>query len=82
MIIKQLESLRKRYEECNSNGHLKPDKENNYCNNCYRHLDYNLIEFYLAPNTPQPKRKIKKSIKRQMRIDYFNGLEKVVEEGN
>ena len=38
-MIKRIE-LMKRYKECDSKGHIIPDEENNYCNHCFRHLNY------------------------------------------
>ncbi len=35
-----IEILNKRYTECDSQGHLKPKKRKNFCDHCYRHLEY------------------------------------------
>ena len=49
MVILE-EMLYERYEECDSQGHLKPNQETNFCNYCYRNLTgetVNNIEFGL-----------------------------------
>jgi hypothetical protein len=38
------EILRRRYEECDSQGHLEPLEAKNICNYCYRHLEYEISE--------------------------------------
>ena len=78
MILEKIEKLRKRYNECNSQGHLKLDKQNNYCNHCYRHITYNILESNKS-NISQLARKNRKSIRMQQRIDYNNGLKRLEE---
>jgi len=76
-FIDLLNELRKRYEECGSQGHLKPNSETDFCYYCYRHLKYHQLE---NKDIPQSERKKRKYIRMQMRIDYFNGLEKLTKE--
>jgi len=83
--------LDKRYSECDSQGHLKPDKENNYCNYCFRHLSYSapntdaiLEEREAFPETQLPDLSIileqrRIEIDSQKSLDRFSGLIKVKE---
>ena len=52
--------LNSRYSECDSSGgHKSPDVKNNYCNHCYRHLEYK------APQTD-------KFIERSQNIPWYD----------
>ena len=41
-LISQI--VRRRYADCDEEGHLEPDKKNNICQYCQRHLAYNSPE--------------------------------------
>jgi len=72
-LINLLNLLSQGYYECNSKGHLKPDVKNNFCNYCYRHLDYTPLK---NEDVPQFERQNRRHIIVQMRRDYNEGLVK------
>jgi ribosomal protein L44E len=76
MVLEKIEKLRRRYDECDSQGHLKPDKSNNYCNHCYRHMAYSALDSHKS-NIPQLARKNRELIRIQQRIDYDKGLKRL-----
>ena len=38
--------LQERYNECNTQGHLKQDKEKNYCSYCYKYIKKKNLDDY------------------------------------
>jgi len=100
-ILEQLygsfsKQLLKRYAECDSlGGHLKPDRKNNFCDHCYRHLIYKPTQTnkrlinprkIIHPKLPLPKKEIamimKKEITLHREMDFINGLERLTQEFN
>jgi hypothetical protein len=90
MKIRQMCSsvLDERYHECDSKGHQKPDE--NYCNYCYRHIDYaspevaaileerkNIPSIHQPLDAPVLMEKRKRDIERQKAKDYFSGINKI-----
>ncbi len=43
MQAKLVHHLRKRYYKCDTQGHLYPVQQKNFCTFCYRHLNYKNI---------------------------------------
>ena len=85
--------LGRRYSECDSQGHVRPDKGDNYCDHCFRHLTYNSptvdaireqrahIPIHLQPSDASIliKREVSE-IDFQIGYDYLEGLRKLEKE--
>jgi hypothetical protein len=84
--------LKKRYNICDSQGHQSPDRETNFCNYCFRHLNYKTPEtdrkfsnrglpLILIPcDAPLRANSAREEIQHQRLIDYFDGLNKLSSE--
>lgn len=85
--------LNKRYAECNSYGHKKQDVGSNYCNYCYRHLNYksSKVDAILDSRKNLPLDQVpldapilndiaNEEINHNRHMDKLKGLRKIIEE--
>jgi hypothetical protein len=89
-IHRRIRLLYRRYNECDKLGHQLLDKDKNYCNYCFRHLEYKspktdkiLEERSRLPDMLDPAdaplivEKRTSEIRCQKITDFFNGVMKI-----